>query len=65
MRVFAFSNLLPEFPIQILNNDGHFENYATARTLILSLGRLCRNQGHGWIRKKIPFFRSIDSHLTV
>ena len=25
-----------------LVNDGHFENYATARTLILSLGRLGR-----------------------
>ena len=27
--------------MQTLYNEGHFENYATARTLILSLGSLC------------------------
>ena len=33
--------------IQILHNDGHFENYAIARALILSLGclwKLCRKK---------------------
>ena len=40
MPVSIFSNLLPN-----LYNDGHFENYAIARTSMLSLCRLCNFLG--------------------
>ena len=35
--------LITWIPIQVLYFDAHFENYATACTLILSLGNLCKH----------------------
>ena len=37
LKIHSSVYLLESIPIQILYNDGHFENYATARTIELGL----------------------------
>ena len=57
-------------PIQIIYNDGHFENYVTASTLILSLGRLWfhtdSEPGHpGKTLTMVPWFFNAEMCLNI